>query len=93
MHGTDLAVGARGHLRVAADVCFFDTKTSAMNRHELFPDLHSRSFIQMRFNIGFTPEQLRSARFSAAHQRLTMRVRRSLKINATGQNRAELAKW
>jgi hypothetical protein len=26
-----------------------------MNRHEIVPDLHCVSFIQMRFNIGFTP--------------------------------------
>ena len=55
MHGTDLAVGDGGHRHVAANECFFDTKTSAMNRHEIVPDLHSCSFRQMRFNIGFTP--------------------------------------
>ena len=44
-----------GHRHVA-DKCFFDTKTSAMNRHEIFPDLHSSSFRQRRFNMGFTPE-------------------------------------
>jgi hypothetical protein len=26
-----------------------------MNRHEIFPDLHSTGFILMRFNTGFTP--------------------------------------
>ena len=33
MHGTDVAVSDRGHRHVA-DKGFFDTKTSAMNRHE-----------------------------------------------------------
>jgi hypothetical protein len=27
-----------------------------MNRHAIVPELHSKSFTQMRFNIGFTPE-------------------------------------
>ena len=48
------------------------------------------SFRQMRFNIGFTPGTRRRSCRSAAHQRLTMRARRSLKINATGQNRARI---
>ena len=33
MHGTDIAVSDRGYRHVAND-CLFDTKTSAMNRHE-----------------------------------------------------------
>jgi hypothetical protein len=28
-----------------------------MNRHEIFPDLHSSRFTRKRFNIGFTPEK------------------------------------
>ena len=43
MHGADIAVGGRRHRHVAGK-CFFDTKTSAMNRHEIFPDLHSVMF-------------------------------------------------
>src|SRR5664279_567103 len=93
MHGTDIAVCVGGHRYVAAFESFFDTKTSAMTRHEMVPDLHSSSFTHMRFNIGFTPEPLCSMRFAAAHQPLTMRQRRSSKINATGQNHAELASW
>src|ERR1700737_999012 len=54
MHGTDIAVSGRLDRQLAED-CFFDTKTSAMNRHEIFPYLHSSSFTQMRFNTGFTP--------------------------------------
>jgi hypothetical protein len=92
MHGTDIA-GGRGHWNVAAAECFFDTKTSAMNRHEFFPDLHSSSFKQVRFNIGFTPGTIAKRAATATHQRLTMRPHRSPKINATGQNRAEVATW
>jgi hypothetical protein len=36
MHGTDLAIDIRRHRDVAHN-SFFDTKTSAMNRHEICP--------------------------------------------------------
>src|SRR5450759_509038 len=91
MQGTDIAFSDRRYRHVAAK-CFFDTKTFA-NRHENFPDLHSLSFRQMRFNIGFTPGPVVKSAQTAAHHRLTMRARHSLKINATGQNRAELTTW
>jgi hypothetical protein len=58
-----------------------------------FPDLHSLRFKQMRFNGEFTPKILVTVGLSAAHQRLTMRAADSLKINASGQNRAELTTW
>jgi hypothetical protein len=65
-----------------------------MNRHE-------------KYSLGFTDHVLygldltSSSRrnvverrgLAAAHQQLTMRAWRSLKINATGKNRAELATW
>src|ERR1700694_416496 len=38
MHGTDVSVNDYGHRHVA-EKCFFDTKTLAMNRHEIFTDL------------------------------------------------------
>jgi hypothetical protein len=38
MHRANVAVIGRGHRHVAGK-CFFDTKTSAMNRHEISPDL------------------------------------------------------
>jgi hypothetical protein len=47
----------------------------------------------MRFNAEFTPEIAAKGAPAATHQRLTMRVRHSLKINAVGQNRAVLATW
>jgi len=47
----------------------------------------------MRFNIGFTPGTVAEFVATAAHQGLTMRARPSLKINATGKNRAELTTW
>src|SRR5665213_2020785 len=37
VHGTDVAVIGRWHRHVAGK-CFFNTKTSAMNRHEIPPD-------------------------------------------------------
>jgi hypothetical protein len=36
MHRADIAVNGRRHV---AGECFFNTKTFAMNRHEIFPDL------------------------------------------------------
>jgi len=47
----------------------------------------------MRFNTEFTAGIVVKLAPTATHQRLTMRAHRSLKINATGQNRAELATW
>src|SRR5258705_12020629 len=43
MHRTDVAVDGRGDRHVAVE-CFLDTKTLAMDRHEIFPDLHSSRF-------------------------------------------------
>jgi hypothetical protein len=40
MHRADIGIGDGGHWHVAGN-CFFDTKTSAMNRHEALPELHS----------------------------------------------------
>jgi hypothetical protein len=72
MHGTYFTVNGRGHRHIA-DKCFFDTKTSAMNRHDIFPSLHSSRFRQTRFNVEFTrPEFLRMLGRRAAHRRLTM---------------------
>jgi hypothetical protein len=73
---------------------FLDTKTSAMNRHEKFPDpLLRRALKQTEFNMRFTPELAWASFGNAAHQRLTMRLIRSSKINAIGENRANLTTW
>jgi hypothetical protein len=58
-----------------------------------FLKLHSSSFTQRRFNVGFTPEILEKLAPIATHQRLTMRAPHSLKINATGQNRVKSTTW
>jgi hypothetical protein len=64
-----------------------------MDRHVDLPELQSSSFKQMRFNVEFTAETLapRALRKKSknAHQRLTMAVPHSSKINATGQNDAD----
>jgi hypothetical protein len=41
MHRTDVAVDGDRHVAVE---CFLDTKPLAMDRHEIFPDLHSSMF-------------------------------------------------
>jgi hypothetical protein len=44
MHRTDVAVDGCEDRHVAVE-CFLDTKTLAMHRHEIFPDLHSSRFL------------------------------------------------
>src|SRR4029078_9878806 len=87
MHGADIAFGNGGHRHVSAAECLFDTKTFAMNRHEIFPDLHSSSSRRMRFNIGFTPGTDIKRALAPIDKRLTMPSRASLKINAADKTR------
>jgi hypothetical protein len=53
--------------RHLADLCLFDTKTSAMNRHENFPERHSQPLKQMRFNGWFTPGTRKRRATAGAH--------------------------
>jgi regulator of extracellular matrix RemA (YlzA/DUF370 family) len=66
MHGTGIIVSNWGH-RYISNSGLFDTKTSAMNRHENFLELNSSPFKQMRFNAGFTPELLHATFGRAQH--------------------------
>jgi hypothetical protein len=61
MHRTGIAVNDGQHRHVAVK-CFFDTKSFAMNRHEVIPGFHSSSIRRSRFNVRFTPEILRCLR-------------------------------
>jgi hypothetical protein len=67
MHGTDFGVDFRRQLNISGDG-FLDTKTSAMNRHEKFPDpLLRRALKQTEFNMRFTPELAWASFGNAAH--------------------------
>src|SRR5665213_377376 len=92
MHGTDISIGDGGHRHVAGNCCF-DTKTSAMNRHEALPELHW--FLLSRCDLTWSSRRnlLSVPPSSGANLRLTMCGRHSSKINATGQNGARLTTW
>jgi len=80
--------------RQGAGKGFFNTKTLAMNRHEiLLPTSPLASLRPTRFNMEFTPGTAVRAHAAATCKALTMRCRRSPKINATRQIRGQLTMW
>src|SRR5882757_6683796 len=92
MHRTGITFGDDEH-RVFTDKGLFDTKTLAADRHDCFPTPHSALLSRCDLTSGSHRNNVRTAPMRAAHQRLTMRPLRSSKINANGQNRAELSMW
>jgi hypothetical protein len=66
VHGTGIIVSNWGHWHIINNG-LFDTKTSAMNRHENFLELNSPPIKQMRFNAGFTPELFTATLRRASH--------------------------
>ena len=66
VHGTNLAVHHCEWRQVACER-FFDAKTFALIRHEVFPDLHLCRSRPMRFNNGFTARPVAKRRRRARH--------------------------